>query len=168
MVKITLIILLIYLSLSINAQNSILDKHCLKLTNTVLENELHNYCTRVDTATDDHATILFINIIAEDIIEYSISQSKTAFFLEGRTIAFFIKINNKYLPVVLNIIREEYFPFKLNEEVKMEFMRMYLPNEYKYYIEYSNYRPPFDGSSVHWVLTFKDNRLIDKEIIIDE
>jgi len=152
---------------AVNKEISILDKHCLKLSNTVLENELYKYCREVDTATRYyHVPILEISKINRDIVVYTFRISFTALTLEYNPFAFFVKIDNTYVPVIIvGAIFKECFPFEVSRDVLFEFMELYFPNEYSYYQQYSEFPPPPIGHIVEWEITFKRDKLIKKEII---
>ena len=59
------------------------------------------------------------------------------------------------------------FPFQLKREVVDEFIKIYFPEDFKYYQRHNNYPPPPTTREVFWILTFKNNQLIEKRVVVN-
>lgn len=145
-------------------ENSILE-----INNDVLKKEIIRYVKEVDIPNiKPKYPYLTINDLGADTIEYHINYFVSPHLFEYDPIAFFIKVDDMIIPVeIKGLMFKDEFHFQLKKEVVDEFIKIYFPEDFKYY-EYNNdYPPPPTTREILWILTFKNKKLIGKRVVVN-
>ena len=160
--------LLVFCS-SCNKQESKIENSILEINNEILKEEIARYVKEVDIPNiKSKYPYLTINDLGTDTVEYHINYFVSPDLFEYNPIAFFIKVDGMIIPVeIKGLMFKEKFPFQLKKEIVDEFIKIYFPEDFKYY-EYNNdYPPPPTTREVLWILTFKNKKLIGKRVVIN-
>jgi hypothetical protein len=147
------------------------DRECqipvLEVTNEILVQEIIKYVSEVNTpSTEQKFPYITISILKSDTVEYLINYfiSPDIFILDP--IAFFFKMDDSYVPVVIKgaMFKNNFF-FKLKESDILELSKIYFPEDYEYYIKNKEFPIPPTARDVVWILTFKNGKLVEKREI---
>ncbi|GEM_PF-4712842 len=146
-----------------------LENSILELNNEILKEEIIRYVKEVNIPNiTPKYPYLTINDLGADTVEYHINYFVSPDLFEYNPIAFFIEVNDMIIPVeIKGLMFKNEFPFQLKREVVDEFIKIYFPEDFKYYQRHNNYPPPPTTREVFWILTFKNNQLIEKRVVVN-
>lgn len=164
MVKAIFIILFIFLINSCSSQNqNINDELTMNwvVSNKLLREQILFYIDSVNTPDiEDKFPLISLKFMGDTSI-YTIGYCINIFTLTYCTPHLAFDINGNF--VCLSI--ENSYDFSLSNESLIGIMKIHFPDQYEYYKKYGDYPPAITAREILWVLTFKGDQLIKKEVI---
>ena len=169
MVRYIIGIVILFTGVSCNSEskNESLDIQTLEITNEIITNEVINFVEEVEppggrnSNFNPYITIKYLNA---DTVAYKIDYFGGSTFFNHHAIAFFVQIDENYIPVEIEeMMHSSEFFFRLNDDVIMEYCKRYFPKEYAYYKKNGEWPMPPTARDRYRILTFKGAKLIKKE-----
>jgi hypothetical protein len=161
------VILCTGVSCNSESEDESFDIQTLEITNEIINKEVINFVKEVKPPggpKSNYHPYLTISYLPDDTVTYEIDYFGSPIFFDVESVAFFVVIDDKYVPVVIQgLMHSSEFFFRLKDDVIMEYCKRYFPKEYAYYQKKGEWPMPPTARDRYRVLTFKGDKLIKKE-----
>ncbi|WP_010663987.1 hypothetical protein [Marinilabilia salmonicolor] len=164
---ISIVILFTGISCNTESKKEILSIRTLDISNEDLTEEIISFMEEVDPPSGRESNshpYLTIKYLNTDTVVYRIDYFGGPLLFYHHAIAFFVQVGEDYIPVEIEeMMHSSEFFFRIKDEEIMQYCKRYFPKEYAYYQENGEWPVPPTSRDRYRVLTFKGDKLINKE-----
>ncbi len=133
-----------------------------QLKNKILIKEILNYIDSNDVSASNKEVMSVCVYQYQDTLMYDLSTEISAYGLISTPATVYLDVEGNTVAFSFFGIQDVIMP----DSIAWQYLKNIFPEEYAYYQEYNDYPPPPTQGEIIWRLIFKEQKLINKKIII--